>query len=159
MKVRLSVLWKVPVLCVINGLISFYLTAYLGGFFFAVSRVGEDGVTQLSADPLRSTIFHLVLFLLLLFLGGRYVLHSMTRAEIAVSAGIATVLFGAVVVAQICVPDFPISVSVQLAMLQEWVSAPSSLFLAVTDHFNFSVLVSCFSPFLFVPFGKRGDDR
>lgn len=155
MKIRLSVLWKVPVLCVVNGLLSYYLTIYLGGFFFVVETVGADGVEQFGADPLRSEIFNGVLFLLLLLLGGHFALRTMTKVEIGVSALIAAALYGAVVLAQICVPDFPLSVSIQLAPFQNWVTIPSSLLLAVTDHFNFSALASCFTPLLFVPFGKK----
>ena len=70
MKVRIQTLWKVPVYCAVASWISFYLTVYLGGFFFTVKTVGADGITQVSADPIRSAIFHAALFLIVLLVGG-----------------------------------------------------------------------------------------
>ena len=65
-KIRIQTLWKGPVYCAVASWISFYLTAYMGGFFFTVKTVDADGIVNLSADPLRSAIFNPVLFLIVL---------------------------------------------------------------------------------------------
>ena len=56
MKLRLNTLWRVPVFCFVFSWISYYLTIYIGGFFFTVKTIGADGITELSADPVRSAI-------------------------------------------------------------------------------------------------------
>lgn len=153
MHIRLHTLWRVPVYCLISGYVSFYVTAYLGGAFFVVRTVGADGVTIVSADPVRSAIFDGALFLLMLALGGLLAFRSMTRAEIAASAGIISVVYLAVVVLALAVPTFPIPFVVQMGMLFN--GAVSSWLLRLTDHAAFSTIAACFAPLLFIPFGRK----
>ena len=68
MKLRFNTLWRVPVFCIVFSWISYYLTFYIGGFFFTAKTVGAGGITQVSADPLRSAIFNGLLFLIVLLL-------------------------------------------------------------------------------------------
>lgn len=153
MHIRLHTLWRVPVYCLISSYVSFYVTAYLGGAFFVVRTVGADGVTNVSADPVRSAIFDAALFLIVLALGGLWAFRSMTRAEIAASAGIISVVYLAVVVLALAVPTFPIPFVVQMAMLFN--GAVSSWLLRLTDHLAFSTIAACFAPLLFIPFGRK----
>lgn len=154
-KVRIQTLWKVPVYCAVSSWISFYLTVYLGGFFFTVRTVGADGVTQLSADPVRSVIFNGVLFLLVLLVGGLWAFRSMTKAEVAVSAGIASGIYLLIVLAQLYIPNFPLSLSITMAYIQNWTGTLSSFLLKLTDNLTLSVILSSFAPLLFVPFGRK----
>ena len=155
MKLRFNTLWRVPVFCIVFSWISYYITVYIGVFFFTVKTVGADGVTQLSADPLRSAIFNGLLFLIVLLLGGLWAFRSMTKAEIGVSAAIASVIYLALALAQLYVPNFPLSLSVNLAMIQNWTGTLSSFLIKLTNNFQLSVLLSNLAPFLFVPFGKN----
>ena len=155
MKLRMQTLWKVPVFCAISGWISFYITVYLGGLFFTVQTMDADGVIHLSADPVRSAIFHGVLFLLVLLIGGLWAFRSMTKAEVAVSAGIASGIYLLIVLAQLYLPNFPLSVSFELACIQNWTGTISSFFLKLTDNFTVSVILSSFAPLLFIPFGRN----
>lgn len=157
MKVRIQTLWKIPVYCAAASWVSFYLTVYLGGPFFTVSTVGADGVTELSADPVRSAIFSGVLFLAVLLVGGLWVVRSMTKAEAAVSAGIASGIYLLIVLAQLCIPNFPLSLSVALAYIQNWTGTLSSLLLKLTDNLTLSVILSSFAPLLFIPFGRKAN--
>ena len=120
MKLRFNTLWRVPVFCVVFSWISYYLTIYFGGFFFTVKTVGTDGITELSADPVRSAIFNGLLFLIVLLLGGLWAFRSMTKAEIGVSAAIASAVYLVVVLAQLYIPSFPLSLSLKMAMIQNW---------------------------------------
>ena len=86
MKLRFNTLWRVPVFCIVFSWTSYYLTVYIGGFFFTVQTVGANGITEVSADPLRSAIFNGFLFLSVLLLGGLWAFRSMTRTEIALAA-------------------------------------------------------------------------
>lgn len=153
MHIRLHTLWRVPVYCLISSYVSFYVTAYLGGAFFVVQTVGADGVTNVSADPVRSAIFDAVLFLIVLALGGLWAFRTMTRAEIAASAGIISMVYLAVTVLALEVPTFPIPFVVQMGMLFN--GAVSSWLLRLTDHLAFSTIAACFAPLLFIPFGRK----
>lgn len=155
MHIRLRTLWRVPVFCLISSYLSFYATAYLGGAFFVVRTVGADGVTNVSADPVRAAIFDGALFLIVLALGGLWAFRSMTRAEIAVSAGIISACYLLVVVLQLAVPSFPLPLSMQLALFFNWTGTVSSWLLRLTDHLAFSTIAACFAPLLFIPFGKK----
>ena len=157
MNVRIRTLWKVPVYCVVASWISFYLTVYLGGFFFTVKTVGADGVTQVSADPIRSAIFNMALFLIVLLIGGLWAFRSMSKAEIAVSSAIASGFFLLIVLAQLYIPSFPISLSIRLAYIQNWTGTVSSFLLKLTDNLTVSVILSSFSPMLFILFGRKLD--
>lgn len=155
MHIRLHTLWRVPVFCLISSYVSFYVTVYLGSAFSVVRTMEEDGVTNVSADPARSAIFDAVLFLIVLALGGLWAFRSMTRAEIAVSAGIISAVYLIVVVLQLTVPSFPLSLSVQLAKFFNWTGTVSSWLLRLTDHLAFSTITACFAPMLFIPFGRK----
>ena len=157
MNVRIRTLWKVPVYCVVASWISFYLTVYLGGFFFTVKTVGADGVTQVSADPIRSAIFNMALFLIVLLIGGLWAFRSMSKAEIAVSSAIASGFFLLIVLAQLYIPSFPISLSIRLAYIQNWTGTVSSFLLKLTDNLTVSVILSSFTPMLFILFGRKLD--
>lgn len=152
---RIEALWKVPVYCAVSSWISFYLTVYLGGFFFTVKTAGADGVTQVSADPVRSAIFQAVLFLLVLLVGGLWAFRSMSKTEIAASAGIASATYLLIVLAQLSIPNFPLSLSITLAYIQNWTGILSSFLLKLTDNLTLSVILSSFAPLLFIPFGRK----
>ena len=136
MKLRFNTLWRVPVFCIVFSWISYYITVYIGGFFFTVKTAGADGITQLSADPLHSAIFNGLLFLIVLLLGGLWAFRSMTKAEIGVSAAIASVIYLALALAQLYVPNFPLSLSVNLAMIQNWTGTLSSFLIKLTNNFS-----------------------
>ena len=155
MNIRLKTLWRVPVFCTAASWISFYLTVYLGGFFFVVKTTGIDGVTEVSADPIRSAIFNGALFLGILLLGGLWAFRSMTKAELAVSAAILSAIYLALTLMQLYLPNFPLSLSFKLATIQNWPGTLSSFLLMLPDRLNLSVLLASLAPFLFVPFGKR----
>lgn len=155
MKIRFNTLWRVPIFCTVASWVSFYLTVYLGRYFFVVKTVGADGVTEVSADPLRSAIFNGVLFLTVLLLGGLWAFQSMTKVEIAVSSAILSAIYLALILMQLYLSNIPVSLSVKLAAFQNWSGILSSFLLRLTNHLNFSLLLSTLAPFLFVPFGKK----
>lgn len=153
MHIRLHTLWRVPVYCLISSYVSFYVTVYLGSAFFVVQTMGADGVTNVSADPVRSAIFDAALFLIVLALGGLWAFRTMTRAEIAASAGIISMVYLAVTVLALEVPTFPIPFVVQMGMLFN--GAVSSWLLRLTDYLAFSTIAACFAPLPFIPFGRK----
>lgn len=155
MKLRFNTLWRVPVFCIVFSWISYYLTLYFGGSFFGVTTARPDGTMELSVDPLRSAVFHGCLFVVVLLLGGLWFFRSMTKREIAVSAAIISGLYLAVALAQLFVPNFPVSLSIKLTPFQNWPGTVASFLLKLTDNFEFSILLANLAPFFFVPFGKK----
>lgn len=155
MKVRVKTLWRVPVYCAVSSWISFYITVYLGGLFFIVKTVGADEGTQISADPVRLMIFDGALFLAVLLIGGLWVLRSMTKKEIAVSAGITSAIYLLIILAQLYIPSFPLSLSINLGYIQNWTGTINSWLFRITDNLTFSAILSCFTPMLFALFGRK----
>ena len=155
MTIRPQTLWRVPVFCAVASAVSFFLTVYLGRFFFVVETTGADGSTVISADPLRSALFNGVLFVLVLLAGGLLAFRSMTRREIAASAAIFAGIDLVLCLIQLLAPDLLRSLLVPVALIQNWTATPTSALYQLTGHLPVSALVACFSPFLFVPFGKR----
>ena len=155
MSIRKNVLWKVPVYCLAASWLSFWITARFGGYFFAVQTVGEDGVINISADPVRSMIFSSVLFLVVLLAGGLWFFRDMTQKEIALSASIHCAVFMLITLAQLLIPDFPLNTSIFLAYFQNWTGELGSLLYRITGNLAVSSLLADFSPLLFIPFGKK----
>lgn len=153
MHVRVNTLWRVPVFYLCASWISFYLTVYLGSFYL-VKTTGADGVTEVSVDPIRSTIFDLVLLLAVLLLGGLWAFRGMTKLEIFFSAIIVFVPFLIINRAPFLV-EMPMSLRIIFDKLNYLSNLVYSPLVLLTDNFNFSVLISDLTPFLFIPFGKR----
>lgn len=158
MRGRMRTIWRVPVYCLISSWISFYVTVYLGRFFFAVKTTGEDGIVSVSADPVRLTVFHAVLSAGILLFGGLLIFRSMTKAEIAISAAIMSAVYLIVDILQL-LGIFPASVSVIMIMLQNWTGMISSLLYQITHHLIVSVILAPFAPLFFIPFGRKNTDR
>lgn len=155
MNLRFNTLWRVPVFCIVFSWISYYLSVYIGGFFFKVATPSPDGTVALSIDSLRSAVFRGCLFVVVLLMGGFWFFRSMTKREIAVSAAIISGLYLAIVLAQLFVSNFPVSLSIKLAPFQNWPSTVASFLQKLTNNFEFSILLANLAPFLFVPFGKK----
>lgn len=153
MNVRVNTLWRVPVFYLCASWISFYLTVYLG-VLYLVKTTGADGVTEVSVDPIRSTIFDLVLLLAVLLLGGLWAFRGMTKLEIFFSAAILVAVYVLINLLEMFF-DVPASLGITLAKFQNLNGMISSFLLRLTDHLELSVLISDLTPFLFIPFGKR----
>ena len=156
MPTRPKTLLRVPVYLLATGLLSWYITIYLGGFFFTVQTPMPDGSISLSSDPVRTLIFHGLLFAAIL-VGGWFFFRDIPKKELAISAAIASIVSLAVVLAQMFLPNFPLSLCVRLAKYQNWSAFPSDLIYRLTGNMNLSVILSNFVPFLFIPFGKKQD--
>lgn len=155
MTIRPQTLWRVPVFCAVASAVSFFLTVYLGRFFFVVETTGADGVPVISADPLRSALFNGAVFVLVLLAGGLLAFRSMTRREIAASAALFAGIDLILCLIQLLAPDLLSPLLVPVALIQNWTAVPTSALYHLTGHLPVSALAACFSPFLFVPFGKR----
>ena len=157
MKCRIKQLWKVPVFCLISSIISFLVTVYWGGRFFTAETIGPDGIPIVSIDPIRSAVFNGALFVIVLLLGGFWAFRGMTKSEIALSAAIISGIYFTIALTQLYLPNFPVSISLMLAYIQNWTGTIASALHKITDNFQLAVLLANFAPFLFVPFGCKLD--
>ena len=153
MKIQAKNLWKIPVYCAVASWISFYITAYLGQFFFVVKEIGTDGVIDVSADPVRSAIFNGVLFLLILLTGGFWAFRNMSKQEIIASSAIASTIYLLTVLYELMIKGGPLSLI--LTYIQNWISILISFIYSLTDNLAISTIISSFSPLLFILFGKK----
>lgn len=154
MKIRLNTLWRVPAFCLAASWVTFQLTIRMG-WFFVVKTTGPDGVVNASIDPVRSTIFDVALFLLVLLAGGLWFFRSMTKAEIAASAAIIAAFYLTVTLLELILPSFSVTLGVMLAEFFDWTSTIASLLYQAVHQLEFSTILACFAPFLFIPFGKN----
>lgn len=158
MNIRLKTLWRVPAFCLAAGWLTFQITIRMG-WFYVIKTTGPDGVIDASINPIRSTLLDVGLFAFVLLIGGLWLFRSMTKAEIAVSAAIAAALYLAVTIPELITPScfFNLSPSFDLVLieLQQWRSIISSFLWDLTNQVEVSAVLSCFAPFLFVPFGKK----
>ena len=122
-----------------------------------IAWISADGMTQVSIDPFRSAIFYAACFLIVLLVGGLWVFRSMSKAEIRISAGIAAGIYLIMVLAQLYIPNFPPSLSMPLAYIQNWTGTLSSFLMELTDNATISAILSSFAPLLFIPFGRKPD--
>ena len=153
MKLQTKNLWKVPVYCGVASWISFYITVYLGQFFFVVKEIGIDGVICVSEDPVRLAIFNGVLFLIVLLTGGIWVFRNMSKQEIIDSSAIASAIYLLIALCQLMMKGFPFFLI--LTYIQNWISVPNSFIYSLTDNLAISAIISSFSPLLFIPFGRK----
>lgn len=156
---NLRSVWKVPVYCAAAGCVSFYLLAHLGRFLYVVQTVGEDGSVYGAVDPVRSAIVTVVLFLAVILLGGLWFFRSITKAEIALSAGITSALYLLLVLVQLFLPPTMNSLlSISISIFQNFVSFPTSILLKLTGRLPLSAILGSFAPLLFIPFGRRKEE-
>lgn len=157
MKAGIKNLWKVPVYCVIASWISFYLIVYIGRLFFMIKTIDTDGITHVSVNSVGYVIVDIAIFLIVLLIGGLWVFRSMTKAEVAISAGIMSAIYLLTVFVQMYVPDLPIALNDSLIYIQTWMGTLSSLLAKLTDHRSISIILSSFSPLLFILFARKSN--
>ena len=152
---RVRTLWRVPVFCLLASLLSYWLTVFAGPLFYVKRVVNPDGSIEVSADPLRSTLLQIVLFLLVLLLGGLWAFRSMTRREIAFSAVLLVLPMLAIVLAQLLLPAFPVGISLFLARFYTWTGSLSALLMRLSLPLPAAAIIAQFAPLLFICFGRR----
>ena len=155
MAIRKNLLWNVPVYCLAVSWLCYWLTILLGRYIYVVKTVGADGVISASIDPVRSTLFSLVLFLIFLLIGGLWVFRTMTKQEIALSAGIISMFYLIITLLEITVPGFPTSISLIFAKFIYWPGILYSLAFELVGPTPLLLAAACFAPMLFIPFGKK----
>lgn len=154
MKIRKQMLWPIPLYYLGASWIGFYVLVFLYSSFCTVKTVGADGVINVSINPVLRTIVSITVLLAVFFLGGFWICRKMTRREIALSAGILSAFYFIWVLSEFLAPGWDASISMAY-VLMSLNAEVSTLLCEVTGLSQLSSLISCFSPMLFVLFGRN----
>lgn len=154
MMVRYHTLWKIPVLCICAGYLSFWLT------IFMVSRFGIQILPDGSYTNNRtfSTILEIVLFLLTLGIG--YLMtNNMTRKEVFWSATIIVSILFILQLTQLLLFNISVEMGNNLGMwlvyMTQWsIIIPYTIQKIIANSW-IAAFLSCFIPYIFVLFGKK----
>lgn len=152
-----KILWKVPAFCMIAGVIAFYAVVYLFGRFTIVTL--PDGT--ITSDSTRALIMYGAIFIVSLFIGGKVFFRNMTRKEIFFSASI-LVAIGFIMnfiqwAFQLTTGSGAIFFMYTSQMF-EWSSFVTQLLLRFIKNIWIVTLLSNFTPYFFILFGKKEQD-
>jgi len=145
--------WKVPVYCIIAGLISFHLTVRIVARFMIVKL--PDG--SVSVDHTRSMILSGILFFVVLAVGGLLFFRKMKRQEVFCSASVMVAfnIVGGLISYFTQRTAIGASFGILCAEISEWSSFISVLLYHLNLNQWISAAIVWALPYLFVLFGKR----
>lgn len=162
MNIRKKALWRVPLICIVAGIIS-SISILLFARFTIVTL--PDGVV--TTDNFRVLIIYGVLFFATLFIGGLRFCRHMTRKELFASASI-MVLYGIIllIVQQVSQElivqqgsqagaSILVGLTIYLFLPFEWCGLISQLLIQLGIGVLPAVVISMFTPYLFVLFGRK----
>lgn len=162
MSVRKSVLWKVPVYCIVASFVSFYLRTYLTGWF-AFVRLPDGSLTN---DPMRTLVVYGVVFVVGVLFGWPF-LRSMTKKEIFLSASIVALCQLVIEAVFLALTKGPAATGGHpwylwyLPVAFEWSSFFSQLAYKITESNSWwvGILIKILEPYIFVVYGKDSVDQ
>ena len=157
MKISNKILWKVPLFCIIAGVIAFYTVVYLIGPFMLETL--PDGT--ITSDDTRTLIGYGAIFIVSLFVGGMFVFREMTRKEIFFSASIVVVIG---LLLNLLQWTFSLTTGIGFFFMYasrifEWSSVVTLLLFRVSDNIWFIAFISSLTPYLFILFGKKRNSK
>jgi predicted small integral membrane protein len=153
-KIRKKVLWKVPLFCIVTGVIAFNVIVFLVGRFTIVTL--PDGT--ITSDNTRVLIMYGVIFIVALIVGGIGFFRNMTRKEIFFSASI-VVAFGLIM--NLTQWAFNLTTGpgavffMYASQIFEWSSIVPQLLYRVNGNPWLGAFIGSLTPYLFIPFGKK----
>ncbi len=154
MKIRKSTLYRVPLFCILSGIIAYHAAIFFMTHFAVVKL--PDGTV--SIDDTRVFIIYSALFAATLFIGGRIFFRSMTRKEIFLSASIivALGLFIDFIQWAFHLTSGPGAVFfMYTSQIFEWSSIVPQLLYKLTHNPWLGSILGSLTPYLFLLFGKK----
>lgn len=141
--------WNVPLYCMLASWVCFQLEVRFLGKWAIVSL--PDG--SVSTDSTRWLLLNVVLFIVVVAIGGCFFFRKLTRRELFCSASVLAVLdlvFGLIAY------KIQGTFSLYFAELTEWSSFISTLLVHVTSNLWLSAVI-CWvvPPYIFLLFGKK----
>lgn len=152
MKIRKETLWRIPLYYLLASWISFYLLVWLYSFCI-VKTVGADGVTNVSTNPVATTLIGMAVLLSVLLIGGFWLCRTMTRREVVVSSGILSAVYFLWVLSELVSPGWDAFLPGGSVMSLN--AEVGSLLFRLTGQLELSALIASFTPMLFVLFGRK----
>lgn len=157
MKFRKNVLWKVPVFCLVAGLIGYFVTFVLFRPIIAPTTVKPDGTPVTTVSQLPISIVGGCLFVAVFLLGALWALRGMTKLEIVISAAITCGIYLVLTLANLYITGFPFFLGYQILMFKEWFAGLAYFLWELVPglHGTPASLLACAVPLLFIPFGNK----
>jgi hypothetical protein len=155
MGIKKKTLWRVPLFCILAGVVSFNAIVFLAGRLITV-RLPDGSVT---ADHTRVLILYGAIFVATVMLGGLVFFRNMTRKEIFFSASI-VVAFGLAT----NLTQWALGLTtgrgavffLYASQIFEWSSVVPLLLYRLHQNLWLGACVGSLTPYLFIPFGKKG---
>lgn len=154
MKTSSKNLWKVPLFCILAGVLASNVAVYLIGRFMIV--IHPDGT--ITSDNTRILIGYGAIFIVTLIVGGMVFFRNMTRKEIFFSASI---IVGFGLLMNVIQWAFNLTTGtgalffVYTSQIFEWSSIVALLLFRVIENTWLGVFIGSLTPYLFILFGKR----
>lgn len=146
-------IWKIPLFCLLSGIIDFYISIEL--LRWAIIRLPDGTVTS---NDTRTLLVYGVIFLATLLVGGLIFFRKMTRTEIFCSASV-LVVYG--VVLMLVQWSFNITTG-PAAVWMMYLFGPFEMFNFFSqflhmfaDNLWVGAVIQVLAPYLFVLFGKK----
>ena len=156
MKLRKQMLWRIPAFGIVAGFVWFWLN---------VSILGQLTIVQLpdaayTVDPLRSLLLYAFVLAATVAVAALWITPKMTRREVAASSAILVAFYLVGVGIQVILQHMGASMlTVSIGEAYEWTHLISQLFCLLVgtegSRLLVGIVLECFAPLLFIPFGKK----
>lgn len=151
MNIRIKELWKVPVFCIVAGILSWYSYIYLV-VWLGVETLPDGSI---GANPIATWTFSVLIFALTLLVGWR-IFRKLSKKELFCSATILVVPLLVFVILQLITSSTsPVMVQLSLyyAEVTSWGQLISDLLFLLTKNTWVSGCASAFLPYIFILLG------
>lgn len=153
MRIRAKELWKVPVFCIVAGILCWYIYIYL------VAWVGVQTLPDgsIGANPVVTWLADAVLFAATLLTGWR-IFRKLSKKELFWSATILVVPLLILVVIQLVIGTASALVnqlSLYHAQIVTWGQFITQLLFLLTKNSACCAIVTVFLPYIFILFGHK----
>ena len=149
-----NTLWKVPVYCLLAGVVSFYASLFI---FTNIIYKNLDYISKLVSYSV-----YLAIFAVALVVGGKIFLKGMTKKEIFFSASVIICFMEFINILEFIfnIPQpFGTTFSIYISMAFQWTSIISKCIFDATENIYISAFVSSLAPYLFVIFGRNENNE
>ncbi len=154
MNIRKKTLWWLPVYYLAASAVGEYLLIFLKAHLAMTRTVDSAGVADVAVNTPLSAAISLAIPAAVLLLGGFTLCRKLTRKEVALSAGILSALSLLLLLSELLFPgwDAQIGFIYALDAMNIEVAGLLELLLGLP---TVAALIGCFTPMLFIPFGRK----
>ncbi len=154
MNLRKNTLWRIPVYYLAASTVNFYVLMSLYSGLCIKPTVGADGVATVETNEVLMTFLGLAVLAAVLCLGGLWLCRTMTKMEVAVSAGALTVVYLLWAGSELLFPGWDAALGFATSFMSLNAEV-GGLVMRVIGSPVAASLIGCFTPMLFVCFGRN----